>query len=118
MKKLILLIALLCAAMPLLADEPWACANYNLLPEPVLVEPIALVLPNTSPFFGNGDEVPTLTVERLPFAGLIRWQGMACDEVWLPIGSEIRVINYSEYLENWLFVVRPDGYLDYRWAPR
>lgn len=112
-QRLLLIVAF--SAMSVFAETP--CANYNLIPNPDLVEPIALQLPGTSPWFGDTPWAPTLTVTKLPLAGLVRWQGMACDQVWLPVGSEIRTRNVW-FLDNWLWTVRPDGYLNYRWAPR
>lgn len=97
------------------ATEP--CGAFYSIPYTDAFEPITLTLPNTSPFNYVGG--PRLVITKLKNSpGVVRWIGMACDEVRIPAGSEIEVKSGPDgeyqHLEKYVWTIRPDGFLDYR----
>lgn len=116
--RLLLVFALLCASMLRANDLPCG-ALYVIPPYSEAFGPLVLTLPNTSPFNQVGG--PRLVVEKLGATQPIKWQGLACDEVRLPIGSKIGVrvpdseewADYKQIIERWEFELLPDGFL---WA--
>lgn len=120
--RLLSVFALLCAFVVRLPANDEPCGAFYSIPFTEAFEPTALILPNTSPF--NQVDGPRLVVESLGnMTGVTKWQGMACDEVWLPAGSKIGVKagahpDWQDYksLESFVWTLRPDGFLD--WSVR
>lgn len=105
-------IAALFVALSLPAAAQEVCgAYYRLVPDENF-EPLVLSLPNTSPF--NQKDGPRLVINTLGTHSIVPWQGLACDRVELPAGSEIVVdagtAEDYKFLESWVWTIRMDGY--------
>lgn len=93
--------------------EPPCGAQYT-IPYTEVFEPLTLTLPNTTPFNQIGG--PRLVVEKVVPGPLVSWAWLSCDQVKLPVGSEITVKLGTEYtdfnhLGEWMYTVNPDGTL-------
>ena len=112
MKRLALipLLALLSAPVTKAADPPCGVV-YVIQPAPPGAEPVApltLYLPNSWP--------RDIRVESLGRTSPVEWRGLACDKVALPAGSTLRAVSEGAN-PNWLYTLRPDGYLDFKYDP-
>lgn len=98
-------------------EQPAPCGAQYTIPYTEVFEPLTLTLPNTTPFNQVGG--PRLVVEKVAPAALVPWAWLSCDEVRLPIGSEITVRPGTEYtaynhLTEWRYTVGQDGSLTAR----
>lgn len=107
MKKLWLLFIFAAALSPMLRAEPCG-AYYYITPGPDQDAQPVLYLPNSWP--------RDIKVELLGTKPPVKWWGLACDEVWLPVGSEFRAISEGAN-SAWLYTLKEDGTLDYRYDP-
>ena len=107
MKRWIIILALLGSVGAVWAEDPH-CGAYYFVPPTTEPASLQLYLPNSWP--------RDVLVESLGDAPPTKWWGLACDEVWLPAGSKLRAVSEGAN-PNWLYTLRPDGYLDYEWSP-
>jgi hypothetical protein len=57
----------------------------------------------------------TVAIERIGTGRVVYWNGRAGDSVRAPVGTEFRPL---EGPVNFVFTLREDGWLDFRFAPR
>jgi len=63
----------------------------------------------------------TVAMEKLGTGRVVKWNGRAGDTVHAPAGTEFRPLPLPEQwqgLKNFVFMLRDDGWLDFRFAPR
>lgn len=123
MRKLFIAALLcVCSTWNIQAQEP-PCGALYAIPYTEAFEPAILTLPNTSPF--NQVDGPRLVVTSLGKSpNVIQWLGTACDLIFLPVGSEIRVTVPNlpawqdyEFLEQYIWTLEFTGWLSWRYAP-
>lgn len=113
----LVLLSLLATAslMPFVAESqepPKPCGAFYSIPwtDGLRADPV-LVLPNSHP--------REMTVKLAPSLSVTKWLGLACDEVWLPAGSELRITApESDFQRNSVWTLGPDGWLTWRFAPQ